>query len=254
MEDLRPPDPEETREWIEALDAVVERQGPDRARSLLEDLLRHAGRKSIAPDLLLSTPYVNTIPVSEEPPYPGDEDLEKRIRAIVRWNAVVMVLRAGRVVPNIGGHLATYASAATLFEVGFNHFFRARRDGAGGDQVYFQGHASPGIYARAFLEGRLTEGHLEHWGPVVAVSDYLRAVPDQIARWLPGRFFSLGTDGFGRSDDRAALRRHFEVTAEHVAYTVLNRLALEEQVPRPDLSRALHDLGIDPDHPNPALL
>src|SRR5262245_46982171 len=121
MEDLRPdspdPDLEEPTEWMEALDDLAARSGTDRARSVLGDLLRHAGRRSIALEGIVRTPYLNTISPEQEPPYPGDEALERRLRAIVRWNAVVMVLRAEAAVPNIGGHLATYASAATLFEV-----------------------------------------------------------------------------------------------------------------------------------------
>ena len=122
----------------------------------------------------VSTPYINTIPPEQEPWFPGDEHIERRIRAFIRWNAAVMVTRANTRSEGIGGHLATYASSASLYEVGFNHFFRGKDDGQAGDQVYFQGHAAPGIYARAFLEGRLTEDQLDHFrmevgggGPVV---------------------------------------------------------------------------------------
>ncbi|GIW72554.1 MAG: pyruvate dehydrogenase E1 component [Planctomycetota bacterium] len=152
-------DPEETREWLEAFDAVVEHHGPERAHYLLVQLLKRAQVDRVSLPALVQTPYVNTIPVEQEPPYPGDEEIERRIRRVIRWNAVAMVVRANAHFPGIGGHLATYASAATLYEVGFHHFFRGKREGPG-DMVFFQGHSSPGIYARAFLEGRLTEEQL----------------------------------------------------------------------------------------------
>ncbi|HXG63069.1 MAG TPA: pyruvate dehydrogenase (acetyl-transferring), homodimeric type, partial [Planctomycetota bacterium] len=146
-------DPQETSEWVEALEQLRVYHGPDRVRYLLRVLHEQSSRAGIDLPEVVQTPYVNTIPRSEEPPFPGDERIEKRLRAIIRWNAAVMVHRANKHVDGIGGHISTYASACTLYEVGFNHFFRGREDGAPGDQVYFQGHASPGIYARAFLEG-----------------------------------------------------------------------------------------------------
>lgn len=153
-------DPQETAEWIEAFDWVAEKQGPLRAAFILRKLLKRARMwdLGIAP---IQTPYINTISPEQEPPFPGDEAMEKRIRRIVRWNAMAMVSRANKHYPGIGGHLSTYASAAALYEVGFNHFFRGKNHPSGGDQVFIQGHAAPGIYARAFLEGRLTEAHLE---------------------------------------------------------------------------------------------
>ncbi len=157
------PDPQETDEWIDAFDQLLVHHGPDRARHILDSLLRHAQHAPVHLPAVIQTPYVNSIPVPEEPPYPGDEAIEKRIRAIIRWNAAVMVVRANKDLEGIGGHLSTYASAATLYEVGFNHFFRGREGGQAGDQVFYQGHAAPGIYARAFLEGRLTEEQLEHF-------------------------------------------------------------------------------------------
>jgi len=160
--DAKDPDPEETREWIESLDAVFARRGPSRATELLRGLLVRAWTRGIAPVLPLNTPYVNTIPVEREPPFPGDEAMEKRIRRIIRWNAVAMVHGANSRYSGIGGHLSTYASSASLYEVGFNHFFRGDDDGTG-DQIFFQGHAAPGIYSRAFLEGRLTVDQLEHF-------------------------------------------------------------------------------------------
>ncbi len=154
-------DPGETREWIESLDAVVDAEGRGRARFLLLKLLERAREQSIGVPALRSTDFINSIPPEREPWFPGDEDVERRIRAYVRWNAAIMVSRANRKGLEVGGHIATYASAASLYEVGFNHFFRGKDHGESGDQVYFQGHASPGIYARAFLEGRLTERQLD---------------------------------------------------------------------------------------------
>ncbi len=154
-------DPDETREWIESLDAVVDAEGTARARYLLTRLLDHATERDVGLSAAISTPYVNTIPPEQEPWFPGDETLERRIRRYVRWNAVAMVDRANHRHEGLGGHLSTYASAAALYEVGFNHFFHGKEDGGFGDQVFIQGHAAPGIYARAFLEGRLTEAELD---------------------------------------------------------------------------------------------
>ncbi|MBI2896508.1 MAG: pyruvate dehydrogenase (acetyl-transferring), homodimeric type [Deltaproteobacteria bacterium] len=157
------PDPEETREWLESFDAVLQRAGRQRSRYLMGRLFRHARMRRSVPDEPLTTDFVNTIPPEEEPPVPGDEQVEWRIRRIIRWNAAVMVHRANKRFPGLGGHLASYASTASLYEVGFNHFFRGRDGGAAGDQIFFQGHAAPGIYARAFLEGRVSEAQMEHF-------------------------------------------------------------------------------------------
>ncbi|MFL6204396.1 MAG: pyruvate dehydrogenase (acetyl-transferring), homodimeric type, partial [Acidimicrobiales bacterium] len=156
-------DPDETQEWRDSLDAVVDIQGKARARYLLSSLLERARELQVGTPATVSTPYVNTIPPEEEPFFPGDEDIERRIRAFIRWNAAVMVVKANKHADGIGGHLATFASSAALYEVGFNHFFRGKDDGLAGDHIYFQGHAAPGIYARAFLEGRLTEEQLDHF-------------------------------------------------------------------------------------------
>jgi len=155
-------DPQETREWIESLEAVIETGGSGRARNLLYRLLEAAQAQGVAIPEVLNTPYINTIPASAEPPYPGDEGIERRIRRIIRWNAAMMVSRANKRHGGIGGHISTYASAASLYEIGFQHFFRGKGQGAG-DLVYFQGHASPGIYSRAFLEGRLTQAQMDHF-------------------------------------------------------------------------------------------
>jgi pyruvate dehydrogenase E1 component len=154
-------DPAETQEWRESFDAVVEHAGSNRARYLMLSVLQRARERQVGVPSLQSTDYINTIPPEREPWFPGDEQLERRIRAYIRWNAAIMVHRAQRPGIGVGGHISTYASAASLYEVGFNHFFRGKDHPGGGDQIYFQGHASPGIYARAFLEGRLGESDLD---------------------------------------------------------------------------------------------
>ena len=162
-------DPSETREWLDALDQVHSQEGDERARFLLFKILKRARQLRVGLPPLTQTRYINTISPEQEPFFPGDEEIERRIRRLIRWNAVAMVLRANNRAPGIGGHLATYASAATLYEVGFNHFFRGKDakspggDSGSGDQIFFQGHAAPGIYARAFLEGRFTEENLDHF-------------------------------------------------------------------------------------------
>ena len=171
-------DPEETQEWLESVDALLEEKGKTRARYVMLKLLEWARENQVGVPALRSTDYINTIPPEREPWFPGDEDIERRIRAFIRWNAAVMVSRANRKGLEVGGHIATYQSSASLFEVGFNHFFRGKDHLGGGDQVYFQGHGSPGIYARAFLEGRLTEDQLDSFrqevsrGPGAGLSSY----------------------------------------------------------------------------------
>jgi pyruvate dehydrogenase E1 component len=156
-------DPAETDDWMTSLDEVVEQEGETRARFLVYKLLKRARQLQIGLPPLTQTRYINTISPEQEPAFPGDEAMELRIRRIIRWNAVAMVLRANNRFPGIGGHLSTYASSASLYEVGFNHFFRGKDAGDAGDQIFYQGHAAPGIYARAFLEGRLSEDQLDHF-------------------------------------------------------------------------------------------
>ena len=156
-------DPSETDEWVDSLDAVVAAHGKARARYLVAKLLERARALQVGFPATVSTPYINTIPPEEQAWFPGDEDLERRIRAFIRWNAAVMVVRANKRAEGIGGHLATFASSAALYEVGFNHFFKGKDDGLAGDQVFFQGHGAPGVYARAYLEGRLTEEQLDRF-------------------------------------------------------------------------------------------
>ncbi|MBV9369234.1 MAG: pyruvate dehydrogenase (acetyl-transferring), homodimeric type, partial [Frankiales bacterium] len=164
-------DPGETQEWLESLDAVIDSSGPRRARFLMLKMLERARERQVGVPALRSTDYVNTIPAEAEPWFPGDEYVERRIRAYIRWNAAIMVTRANTRT-NVGGHIATYASSASLYEVGFNHFFRGKEGGESGDQVFIQGHGSPGIYARAFLEGRLTERHLDGFRQEISHAPY----------------------------------------------------------------------------------
>ncbi len=176
-------DPIETQEWLESLDAVYRIAGPDRARFLLGRLLGEAREHGFVPDRLLSSDHVNTIPVEREPAYPGDEELEERINEIIRWNAAVMVSRANMKFAGLGGHISTFASSADLYDVAFNHFFRGNEGGGSGDQIYFQGHASPGIYARSFLEGRLGEEHMNRFRREVERGKGLSSYPH--ARLMP---------------------------------------------------------------------
>ena len=153
-------DPDETNEWLDSFDAMLDDRGRERARYVMLRLLERAREKQVGVPALRSTDYINTIPPEREPWFPGDEEVERRIRAFIRWNAAVMVSSANRKGLEVGGHIATYQSSASLYEVGFNHFFRGKDHPGGGDQLYIQGHGSPGIYSRAFLEGRLTEEQL----------------------------------------------------------------------------------------------
>ncbi len=178
-------DPAETAEWLESLDAVVDHAGRNRARFLMLSLLQRAREKQIGVPSLRSTDYINTIPSESEPFFPGDEHVERRIRAYVRWNAAIMVHRAQRPGVEVGGHISTYASSASFYEVGFNHFFRGKDHPGGGDQIYYQGHASPGMYARAYLEGRLSAEQLDgfrqelsHAGGGLSSYPHPRLMPD----------------------------------------------------------------------------
>ena len=154
-------DPTETQEWLESFDGLVESGGNYRARFLMLELLRRAAENNVGVPSLRSTDYINSIAPDNEPWFPGDEFVERRIRAMIRWNAAIMVHRAQRPGVSVGGHISTYASSATLYEVGFNHFFKGPDHPEGADQIFYQGHASPGIYARAFVEGRLTESQMD---------------------------------------------------------------------------------------------
>ncbi|MDN7672584.1 alpha-ketoglutarate dehydrogenase [Burkholderia oklahomensis] len=198
-------DPQETAEWLDALDGVVEHAGADRAQYLLAQLAEHAARRRVAPPHANTTPYVNTIPLDAQPPYPGDLQLEARLAAVLRWNALAMVVRANRAYGELGGHIASYASAADLFEVGFNHFFRAAGDATGGDLVYFQPHSSPGVYARAFLEGFLSEAQLEHYRREIA-GPGLCSYPHP---WLMPDFWQFPTGSMGIGPINAIYQARF---------------------------------------------
>ncbi len=203
---LPDPDPTQTREWLDSIEEVLSRQGSPRAQYLIRRLLDHARNLGVALPVLVQTPFINTIGPSQEPAYPGDEKIEKRIRRLIRWNAAVAVLRANHLHPGIGGHLATYASAASLYEVGFNHFFKGRDHALGPDSVYFQGHAAPGIYARAYLEGRLTEGHLERFRQEQWLGHGLSSYPHP--RLMP-RFWEFPTVSMGLGPIAAIYQARF---------------------------------------------
>ena len=192
------PDPQETAEWMEAFDALVEQHGPERARWMLSRLAERAGERQVGWRPPLNTPYVNTVPVERQPVFPGDLGLEERLGSIIRWNALAMVVRANRAHGELGGHIASYASAADLFEVGFNHFFRARTDGFGGDLVFFQPHSAPGVYARAYLEGRLPESALAHYRRELAgAAAGTRGLSSYPHPWLMPDFWQFPTGSMG---------------------------------------------------------
>ncbi|MCW8829946.1 MAG: pyruvate dehydrogenase (acetyl-transferring), homodimeric type, partial [Gammaproteobacteria bacterium] len=163
MSDLHDIDPLETREWMDALVAVIENEGPERAHFLLEQLIDNARRSGSNLPFTNNTAYLNTIPPHLEERTPGDSAIERRIRSLIRWNAMVMVVRANRESSELGGHIASFSSAATLYDVGFNHFFHGADHEQGSDLVFMQGHSAPGIYARAYLEGRLNEEQLDNF-------------------------------------------------------------------------------------------
>ena len=187
-------DPQETSEWVQALDEILDQAGPDRAAFLLERLADHAKSEGVELPIQLNTPYINTIRAENEVPFPGDRAMERRIKSLVRWNAMAMVVHQNKYDAGIGGHISTYASLATLLEVGFNHFFRAKYDDQPGDLIYFQGHASPGIYARAFLEGRLTEEHLNNFRHELRGAPGLSSYPHP---WLMPDFWNFPTVSMG---------------------------------------------------------
>ncbi|MCC2592758.1 pyruvate dehydrogenase (acetyl-transferring), homodimeric type [Tessaracoccus sp. OS52] len=204
-------DPDETAEWLESLDGVIEQGGLNRARYVMLKLLERARERHIGVPSLTGTDYVNTIPASEEPNFPGDEDMERQIRRMLRWNAAITVHRAQRPGIGVGGHIASYASSATLYEVGFNHFFRGKDHPGGGDQIYFQGHASPGMYARAFLEGRLDENDLDGFRQEHShyVDGDLRALPSYPhPRQMP-KFWEFPTVSMGIGPMNAIYQAQF---------------------------------------------
>jgi pyruvate dehydrogenase E1 component len=186
----------EVAEWLESLDSVLAASGEDVAREILERLRAHAKVSGINLPFTANTPYTNTVPARLQPEFPGDQEIERRIKSLIRWNAAAMVVRANRVEHNIGGHISTFASAATLYEVGFNHFFRARSESFEGDTIYFQGHAAPGIYSRAFLEGRLSAQKLENFRRELKPGGGLSSYPHP---WLMPDFWEFPTVSMGLS-------------------------------------------------------
>ncbi|HYB64851.1 MAG TPA: pyruvate dehydrogenase (acetyl-transferring), homodimeric type, partial [Steroidobacteraceae bacterium] len=210
LEDL---DPVETREWLESIDSVLKNHGPERAHYLLERLIDYTRRSGAYLPFKPNTAYVNSIPNGREPEYPGNRALERRIEAYIRWNALAMVLLANRKSSEYGGHLASYASSATLYEVGFNHFWRAPSEQHPGDLVFIQGHSSPGVYARAFLEGRLSEDQLRHFrqeagGRGIGLSSYPHP-------WLMPDFWQFPTVSMGLGPMMAMFQARFTRYLEH---------------------------------------
>jgi pyruvate dehydrogenase E1 component len=201
-------DPTETREWLEAFDAIVQHEGRDRATYILRKLLDHARVRRVPLPPVLNTPYCNTIPLADQPQFPGNTEIEARIGGLVRWNALAMVVRANREHPELGGHIATYASIADLFEVGNNHFFRA---GQRGDLVFFQPHAAPGVYARAYMEGRLSEENLQHYRRETGgkgLSSYCHP-------WLMPNFWQFPTGSMGLGALTSIYQARFMRYLEH---------------------------------------
>jgi len=200
-------DPAETAEWMSSLDYILKSKGPERVKFLLKKLDTMARREGVDVPLEVNTPYINTIPVHKQPKYPGNRELERRIKSIIRWNAMAMVTRGNKKHDGIGGHISTYASSATLYEVGYNHFFRGRGEsGYDGDIIYYQGHASPGMYSRAFLEGRLGVENLENFcrelQPVRGLSSYPHP-------WLMPDFWEFPTVSMGLGPIMAIYQARF---------------------------------------------
>src|ERR1700722_6729120 len=209
IEDVPPSrgrDAEQTAEWLEALDQVIGADGAREASELLQALLNRAAQAGVFVPLQFNTPYVNTIPTNQEVAFPGDRALELRIESLIRYNALAMVAHANKKDENIGGHMASFASLATLFEVGFNHFFRGSIGSQAGDLVYFQGHSSPGIYARAYLEGRLTEQHLFNFRHELRTEPGLSSYPHP---WLMPDFWQFPTVSMGLGPINAIYQARF---------------------------------------------
>ncbi|MFC4372596.1 pyruvate dehydrogenase (acetyl-transferring), homodimeric type [Nocardia halotolerans] len=202
-------DPEETSEWLESFDQMLDQAGPGRARYLMLRMLERAGERRVSIPALTSTDYVNTIPTENEPWFPGDEEVERRFRAWIRWNAAIMVHRAQRPGIGVGGHISTYASSAALYEVGFNHFFRGKDHSGGGDHIYIQGHASPGIYARAYLEGRLSADRLDGFRQEYSHGGLGKGLPSYPHPRLMPEFWEFPTVSMGLGPMNAIYQARF---------------------------------------------
>ncbi|MBT5876551.1 MAG: pyruvate dehydrogenase (acetyl-transferring), homodimeric type, partial [Candidatus Latescibacteria bacterium] len=200
------PDDIEIKEWLESLDYVLANNGPERVRTIIDELQQRARRSGVRLPFAANTPYVNTILPEQQPAYPGSHELEQRIRNILRWNAMAMVVRANQRDKTIGGHIATYASVANLYEVAFNHFFRGKGDGYDGDQIYFQAHTAPGVYSRAYLEGRLSEKQLENFRHELGEGGGLSSYPHP---WLMPDFWEFPTASMGLSAIMAIYQARF---------------------------------------------
>ena len=208
-------DPDETSEWLESFDVLVEKAGRNRARYLMLALLQRAAEHNVGVPSLRQTDYINTIPPEAEPEFPGDEFVERRLRAYMRWNAAVMVHRAQRPGIGVGGHISTYASSASLYEVGFNHFFRGKDHPGGGDQIYYQGHASPGIYARAYLEGRLSEEQLDGFRQELSHAGLGGGLPSYPHPRLMPEFWEFPTVSMGLGPLNAIYQARFNRYLQH---------------------------------------
>ncbi|MGE5409607.1 MAG: pyruvate dehydrogenase (acetyl-transferring), homodimeric type, partial [Clostridiales bacterium] len=196
----------ETKEWLDSLDYVLYHSGPERVQQLLRDLQIYARTKGVQIPFTANTPYINTIPADKQPPFPGSREIERRIKSLVRWNAMAMVVRANRESSGIGGHISTYASAATLLEIAFNHFFRGKDADGKGDQIFFQGHASPGIYSRAFLEGRISDEQLQNFRRELKPGGGLPSYPHP---WLLPGFWEFPTVSMGLGPIMAIYQARF---------------------------------------------
>jgi pyruvate dehydrogenase E1 component len=196
----------ETQEWLDSLDYVLQNNGPARAGQLLRELASHARRRGIRLPFSANTPFINSITPDQEVPFPGNQELERRIKSLVRWNAIAMVVRANKVEPGIGGHISTFASAATLYEIGFNHFWRAAGEEGDRDVIFYQGHAAPGIYSRAYLEGRLTERQLDNFRRELKPGGGLSSYPHP---WLMPEFWEYPTVSMGLSPIMAIYQARF---------------------------------------------
>ncbi len=205
-------DQSEVKDWLDSLDQLLERHEPEQVEYILRRLQAHAQEHGITIPILLNTPYVNSIPPDREPPFPGDREIERRIKNLIRWNAMAMVVRANKNGSAVGGHISSFASAATLYEVGFNHFFRAKSKDGDGDIVYFQGHSSPGIYARAYLEGRITEKQLENFRRELAQGGGLSSHPHP---WLMPGFWEFPTVSMGLGPSMGIYQARFNKYLEH---------------------------------------